>query len=128
VVSDRSSSGPLQNNTDLWWNPSESGWGLNVIQHGSGIIFATWFNYAPDGKPIWYVIPVGQWVDPIQYHGPIFRTTGPVVAEIFDPTAVTATMVGNAVLIFDETDFNKMTATLTVDGNTIAKQLQRQGF
>src|SRR5690242_11807777 len=34
-----SSTGPIQNSTDLWWNPNESGWGLNVIQHGSGIIF-----------------------------------------------------------------------------------------
>ena len=26
--------------TDLWWNPAESGWGLNIVQHPTRNIFA----------------------------------------------------------------------------------------
>jgi hypothetical protein len=119
---------PVQNNTDLWWNPSESGWGLNIIQHGSGIVFATWFNYGPDGKPIWYVVPEGKWSPSFEYKGPIYRTTGPEVGATFDPAAVTRTLAGSAVLTFFPADSTRMTATLTVDGRTVTRQLQRQAF
>jgi hypothetical protein len=127
-VSARGPLDPLQNNSDLWWNPNESGWGFNIIQHGSGIIFATWFNYGPDGKPIWYVIPEGQWSRPSEYRGPIYRTTGPEVRETFDPAAVTRTLAGSAVLSFEAADSTRMTAVLTVDGRTVTKRLQRQAF
>src|SRR5215831_3630119 len=32
------------NFSDLWWNPAESGWGVNLQQQGN-ILFATWFTY-----------------------------------------------------------------------------------
>src|SRR5688500_17681657 len=47
-VQPRVQSAPLTNSTDIWWDPSESGWGLNVIQHSSNVIFATWFSYDDD--------------------------------------------------------------------------------
>jgi hypothetical protein len=119
---------PLQNNTDLWWNPSESGWGLNVVQHGSGVIFATWFNYGPDGKPIWYVVPEGRWKTNTAYLGPIYRTTGPEVGDTFNPALVTRTLVGDAILDFWPFDASRMTAVLTVDGSTLVKELRRQAF
>jgi hypothetical protein len=128
TIAAANSAEPLQNNTDLWWNPSESGWGLNIVQHGSGIIFATWFNYGPDGKPIWYVIPEGQWVRNTEYRGPIYRTTGPEVGDAFNPAVVTRTLVGNAVLSFTPFDSTRLTAILTVDGKTLVKLLQRQAF
>jgi hypothetical protein len=30
--------------SDLWWNPNESGWGMQVVQTGS-VIFVTMFVY-----------------------------------------------------------------------------------
>lgn len=119
---------PLENFTDLWWNPTESGWGLNIVQHGSGIIFATWFNYSPDGKPIWYVVPEGHWVRTVEYRGPIYRTTGPPVGPSFNPSFVTRTLVGDVVFQFSPFDSMRMTASFTVDGTTFSKELQRQGF
>ncbi|CAN5165613.1 hypothetical protein BH11PSE11_BH11PSE11_18100 [soil metagenome] len=41
--------------TGLWWNESESGWGVSVNQHGS-TIFAAWFTYDQAGAPVWYVM------------------------------------------------------------------------
>src|SRR3954469_24052414 len=38
----------------LWWNPAESGWGLNTTHQGN-ILFATLFVYAGDGQPLWLV-------------------------------------------------------------------------
>ena len=42
----------------LWWNApagSESGWGINV-NHQGNTIFATWFTFGLDGKPLWLVV------------------------------------------------------------------------
>lgn len=36
----------------FWVKPSESGWGLN-LQHQGDNIFAAWYTYDADGKPIW---------------------------------------------------------------------------
>jgi hypothetical protein len=33
----------------IWWNASESGWGLNVAQQGN-VLFATWFTYDTSGR------------------------------------------------------------------------------
>jgi len=41
------------NYNDLWWDPSESGWGVNMIMQYD-TIFATFFIYGPDGKARWY--------------------------------------------------------------------------
>src|SRR2546423_11925274 len=39
--------------TDLWWNPGESGWGMNVA-HQSNVLFLTFFLYGTDGKAGWF--------------------------------------------------------------------------
>ncbi|MBK6980222.1 MAG: hypothetical protein IPH30_00850 [Betaproteobacteria bacterium] len=37
----------------LWWNPEESGTGVNV-QVQRGVMVATMFSYLPSGEPVWY--------------------------------------------------------------------------
>jgi hypothetical protein len=125
VVASSTSVQPIEDHTDLWWNPQESGWGLNLVQHGSGPIFATWFVYGADGSPQWYVIPGGQWTSPIQFSGSIYRTAGPDIAGTFDPSKVTQTLVGSATLHFTG---GKLQVALTADGQTTSKVLQRQSF
>jgi hypothetical protein len=130
-VGQQAPSDPPFNRTDLWWNPNESGWGMNIVQHPSGTIFATWYTYDADQTPAWYVVPSGEWLDnpngrPNQYVGPIYRTSGPPVADNFDPSRVTRTLVGEAQFTFEGWD--SVRAKLTVDGNTVTKDLQRQGF
>lgn len=110
--------------SDIWWNPAESGWGLDLVQHPSGMIFATWFVYAADGVPVWYVIPGGHWNGPTVFEGAIYRTTGPQLTA-FSSQQVTVTPVGNATLFFG---LQGLSATFTVDGKTVTKQLQRQSF
>src|SRR5207302_2831372 len=36
--------------TDIWWNASESGWGLTLAQHGNNV-FGVWFTYGAGGQP-----------------------------------------------------------------------------
>jgi len=125
VVASNPSIQPFEDHTDLWWNPQESGWGLNVVQHGAGPIFATWFVYGADGSPQWYVVPGGKWTSPIAFTGSIYRTTGPDIAGAFDPSKVTRTPVGSAAFVFHG---GKLQASFTVDGTFTTRMLQRQSF
>src|SRR5207253_375604 len=60
--------------TDMWYNPNESGWGLNVIQHPSQKIFGVWFTYRSTGRPTWYVLPDGVWTSSNVYSGTLSAT------------------------------------------------------
>jgi len=39
--------------TDIWFVPSESGWGVNIVQ-SDAFMFLTFFIYGSDKKPTWY--------------------------------------------------------------------------
>ncbi len=75
---------PAANFTDMWWNPSESGWGISFAQHtGSNQVFAVWYTYDPreastggQFKPIWIVMPGGQWTSPSTITGAAFVANG----------------------------------------------------
>lgn len=117
---------PLANYSDLWWNPSESGWGIGIHQHISDTIFATWFVYGVDGKPLWYVMPEGEWTTPQTYSGPIYRTTGPYFAGPFNASAVVPTLAGSGTLLF--LAYDQARFTYSVDGVMSQKEIQRQSF
>src|SRR6185295_19593915 len=55
------SSTPFADFTDLWWNPNESGWGLNLIQHPTNQIFGVWYTYDANGKRTWFFMSGGTW-------------------------------------------------------------------
>lgn len=75
---------PAANYTDMWWNPSESGWGISFAQHaGTHQVFAVWYTYDPreftatgKAKPLWFVMPGGNWTSPTRITGTIFVTNG----------------------------------------------------
>ena len=114
---------PTTNYTDMWWNANESGWGLNVIQHASGNIFALWFTYGSDGKRVWYHMPTGTWTSPTRFTGTIYATAGPNFAGTFDPDRVTRTPVGTGTLNF--TDANNGTWVFSVNGLSGTKVITR---
>ncbi|MCG6965652.1 MAG: hypothetical protein LJE59_04025 [Chromatiaceae bacterium] len=72
---------PAVNCSDLWWNPSDSGRGISIIQGPTNVLVAVWFIYDQTGRPVWYTLGPGQWnrTDYYSaYSGPIYRTTVPV--------------------------------------------------
>ncbi|MGZ5078342.1 MAG: hypothetical protein ACXWHZ_02215 [Usitatibacter sp.] len=109
--------------TDLWWNPVESGWGLNLIQHPSGIIFGVWYTYDAAGKRTWFVLPSGSWTSGNVYSGPLYATAGPAFNGSFDPSLVRRTQVGTATLTFS--DANNATFAFTVNGVGGVKSITR---
>lgn len=121
-----SGTGPAIDYTDLWWNPNESGWGLNLIQHPSRIIFGVWYTYELDGTRTWFVIPTGSWSNATTYAGPLYATAGPPYTAPFNPDLVEARQVGSATLTF--TDANNGRFDYSVDGMSGSKAITRQPF
>ncbi|HET6265484.1 MAG TPA: hypothetical protein VFD95_11530, partial [Usitatibacter sp.] len=117
---------PAYDYTDLWWNPNESGWGLNLTQHPSKVIFGVWYTYESDGTRTWYVMPNGSWSNNTRYTGPLYVTSGPSFEKAFDASLVQTRQVGSLTLDFSSQDTG--TLTYSVDGVTGTKSLQRQPY
>jgi lysyl endopeptidase len=119
--------GPTSDYTDLWWNPNESGWGLNLIQHASSNIFGVWYTYAADGKRTWYVMPGGTWAASNVFTGDLYVTSGPPANDpSFDTRRVAPRVVGRATLSFS--DSSNGTFAYSVDGVSGTKSITRQSF
>lgn len=121
-----SASGGSVDYTDLWWNPGESGWGLNLIQHPSRVIFGVWYTYGADGKRTWFVMPGGSWTAANTFTGSLYATTGPNLAQPFDASKVSVQPVGTATLTFSDADNG--TFAYSVNGVAGAKAIARQPF
>jgi len=114
-----------ENYTDLWWNPEESGWGINFTHQGD-IVFATLFTYAADGRPLWFVMSRGDRVPGTRiFEGALYRTAGPPFdASPWRP--ITYREVGRMQVAF--TDGKSATLAYSVDGIEVRKQIVRQVF
>ena len=119
--------GPTFDSTDLWWNPNESGWGLNLVQHPSNQIFGVWFTYSGTGAPTWYTMPGGTWTATNVFSGTVYATTGPSAASAtFKGSSVVVRQAGGATITFN--DANNGTFTYSVDGASGSKVITRQPY
>ena len=76
----------------LWWNPTESGWGIQFVQQAN-TIFATMFVYDAANSPVWYtatLTPAGANV----FRGDLHVTRGPWFGGTFSSSAVGYRVVG----------------------------------
>ncbi len=110
--------------TDLWWNASESGWGMNIIQHASHNIFGVIYTYDVPNRPMWFVLPGGTWTSSTTFTGKIYRVTGSPGNMNFKPGDVTE--LGDLVLLF--TDEGHATLDYTVNAIHTRKSITRQPF
>src|SRR5688572_28572736 len=115
-----------QNYSDMWFNPSESGWGVTIADHETQL-FAVWYTYDTDGEPLWFTVPGGTFsANRTQFTGDVYRTTGPSYASPFNPAAVVSTRVGTATFQF--TSSGTANFTWTVGATTRTKPIQRLPF
>lgn len=108
--------------TDIWWNPAEAGWGVQMVNTGS-FTYVTIYGYGPDGKPAWF----GGGLNPSGYNlftGNLFAATGPYFGGAFDPAAVNVRQVGT--MTFTLTGTNTGEFSYSVDGVVVNKSVQRQ--
>jgi len=109
----------------IWWNASESGWGLNVAQQGN-VLFATWFTYDTNGRA-WWLSMTATATGASTYAGTLIAARGPAFSTTsFDPLRVARTTLGTATLAF--TDANSGTFAYTVNGVSQTKAITRMVF
>ena len=112
----------------MWWAAPagrESGWGINFAHQGD-TIYATWFTFGADGKPLWLVAGVTKTATGV-YSGTLYTGTGPAFNSVpFDPSKVIPAEAGTATLRF--ADNTNATFAYTVNGVTQSKQITREQF
>ncbi|MGH8713610.1 MAG: hypothetical protein ACREYB_06360 [Casimicrobiaceae bacterium] len=112
----------------LWFNPAESGWGINFAHQGD-LIFASWFTYDLTGKGTWLVMTASK-TAPNTYTGTLFQGTGPAFDAVpFPPLgspggATVSGLTGTGTVTF--TDPNNGSFAYTVNGITQTKAITRQ--
>jgi hypothetical protein len=112
--------------TGIWWNRSESGWGLNFAQQG-GSIFATMYVYDRSGRPTWYLAtmnstPTAQG----QFTGEMFEVSGPFYGNFFNPAAVASRRVGT--MSFSAQSVSGGALNYNIDGLAVAKTIEPFSF
>jgi hypothetical protein len=120
------------NYQDWWWNPSQSGQGLNVGQQ-ENILFVSWFTYDGKGTGAWLtttITLVGN-----TGSGDLYLTTGPKPGMTFDPNQVTRAIVGTGTLTFSDLHngtwqwtFNGKSGTLAISRQTWAARYPDGGL
>jgi hypothetical protein len=109
--------------TDIWWNPAESGWGVNLAQNGN-FIFATFFIYGPEKTPTWYTGHLQEDATG-NFTGSLYATTGPWFGAVpFDPNQVGISQVGTATFQPNAADTGML--TYNVASMQVTKSIQRQ--
>ncbi len=112
----------------MWWNApagSESGWGINFAHQGD-TIFATWFTYGTDGRPLWMAFAATR-TGAGTYTGSVYRGTGPAFGAVpFDPAKVVSTAVGTASVTFIDRDNAKF--SFDVGGVARTRSMTREVF
>jgi hypothetical protein len=96
--------GAPENYQDLWWNPFDSGWGVNIA-HQADTLFATYYTYDANGKGEWYVMPNTVKYDAgaqfTGYTGPMVRATGPAFdSPSWDASKVKLSDLGSVSFVF----------------------------
>lgn len=122
---------PRYDVTDLWLDPGEPGWGLNLTQHSAGAnpshgVVGVLYLFDESGKPLWLILPEGRWSTPTAFSSSVYRTSGPSLSVPFASGAVRTARAGFAALVFNSD--RSALLTLTVDGRVVTRQLQRLAF
>jgi hypothetical protein len=110
--------------SDLWWNPSESGWGVQLVQRGS-VIFATIFVYDQNKIPYWYSATLNRQGAQLSWSGDLIATTGPWFGTVpFNSGIVTIAKVGT--MTWTAQTVSSGMLTYDVGGISVSKNLIRQ--
>jgi hypothetical protein len=111
------------NLTGLWWNPTESGWGV-TLDHQPKFLFATFFIYDSDGRATWVIGQLDANTSETAYSGKLYRTTGSPFDKPFSASSTQVTEVGTATI--ELTDSSHAALTYVLNGVTVSKAIQRQ--
>ena len=112
--------------SDLWWNSGENGWGIQFVHRGS-TIFATMFVYDAMGNPTWYVATMEgtKATGVVTFTGDLYGTHGPWFGAVpYNPANFTVAKVGT--MTWQKQSGVPGTLTYSVNGVNVTKSLTRQ--
>lgn len=113
--------------TDMWYNPSESGWGVALTQQ-YGMIFAAWYSYDAAGQPIWFVASSCP-VLGMGCTGDVYQVTGGTFLDsTWSSIDKETKIVGNITLSFENDANNGKMIYTPKDSVPIIKDITRQNF
>jgi len=112
------------NYQDMWWKPTESGWGIMVLQQET-TMSAVMFHYRPDRKPVWYLLSSATRTGEV-FTGPLFETEGPPLFGAYVPATLVTRPVGTMTLNFSSPTAG--TVAYTINGSTDTKVIERITF
>jgi hypothetical protein len=109
--------------SDLWYVPTESGWGMQLVQRGP-LIFATIFIYGQSGEPTWYVATLNPGAA-LTWSGPLYASNGPWFGTTpFNPALVSQSPVGSMTWV--ATFVQDGILTYSVNGVVVTKNMTRE--
>ncbi len=109
----------------LWWNQSESGWGMSLTQR-DGIVFMAWYTYDDTGAPVWYVISNCPLTGG-SCSGDIYAVSGGrAVTTLWNNPILKVSLVGKGTITFS--DVNTGSFNFTLNGISRRKEITRQVF
>lgn len=111
--------------SDLWFIPTESGWGLQLVQRGS-VVFGTMFVYGISNAPTWYVATMLS-TGPSTWSGDLYATTGPYFGTVpFNPANASGRIAGK--MMWTAQTLTAGTLAYTVDGVAVTKNVVRESL
>jgi len=118
-----------------WFDPAQSGWGMNIVQGDSGSLFAALMTYQDTAQnptsagADWLVLPAGRWVDATTFRGAMYAVMGSAWGAAYDPSKRSTNAVGFATLAFtDDTHVQLKARYLSPLGNVIERSAVLQRF
>jgi hypothetical protein len=109
--------------SDLYYIPAESGWGVQLVQRGS-VIFATLFVFGPGGATTWYVATL-NFVSGSTWTGDLYTGTGPYFGTVpFDSANVVGRKAGTMTWVAQTVGTG--TLSYVADGVAVSKNVIRQ--
>lgn len=115
--------------TDMWYNPGESGWGVNIVQQND-VAFITFYVYDQSGIPIWYSSDI-HYQDvgangALVFTGNLYQTTGQWFGTPPPFPRPNYTTVGT--VSFTLVDLNDAILSYSVGSVHVTKAIQRLAF
>ena len=112
---------------DLWWaGTAENGWGMSIVQHRDAL-FINFFVYDEKGKPVWYVMPSGEWNSAhTAYTGNLYLPRGSPYFNYDVSKFNVGPRAGDATVTFANS--NSATLDFVVNFMRVHKNISRVGF
>ena len=118
-------SGPA-NFQAMWWNPSENGWGMSLVQHNE-TLFGAFYIYDAGGRPTWFVMPGGTWdATKTVFTGSFYQPSGSPFFAYNVAALYVGNSIGSATITFQ--DANNAIVDYTIGTATGRKFVTREMF